>query len=152
VDLRDAVKSAVEMTRPVVEAREHSLQVELPPEPLPLHADATRLEQVLGNLVRNAAKYTEPGGRIEVRAFRQDGAAAVSVRDNGIGIDSDLLPRIFDLFIQGEQSLDRSGGGLGIGLTLVQRLVEMHGGRVEARSEGPGQGTEVTVRLPLAST
>ena len=150
LDLRDAVRGAVETTRPVVEAKEHTLRVELPPEPLPVHADPTRLEQVLGNLVRNAAKYTEPGGRIEVEAWRENGEAAVRIRDNGIGIPPELLPRVFDLFIQGEQSLDRSGGGLGIGLTLVRRLVEMHGGRVEARSEGEGQGSELEVRLPLS--
>ena len=149
VDLRDAVRGAVEMTRPIVEGKQHSLRVELPPEPLPVHADPTRLEQVLGNLVRNAAKYTEPGGRIEVSAWSEGGEAVARVRDNGIGIPPELLPRIFDLFIQGEQSLDRSGGGLGIGLTLVRRLVEMHGGRVEARSDGVGQGSELTVRLPL---
>ncbi len=151
VDLRDAVRSAVEMTRPIIEAKEHALRVELPPEPLTVHADVTRLEQVLGNLVRNAAKYTEPGGRIEVTAWSEDGEAAVRVRDNGIGIPAELLPRIFDLFIQGEQSLDRSGGGLGIGLTLVHRLVEMHGGQVAAQSGGEGQGSEFTVRLPLSA-
>jgi signal transduction histidine kinase len=150
VDLREAVRSAVEMTRPIVETKEHDLRMELPPGPLTVHADVTRLEQVLGNLVRNAAKYTEPGGRIEVTAWSEDGEAAVRVRDNGIGIPADLLPRIFDLFIQGEQSLDRSGGGLGIGLTLVHRLVEMHGGQVTAQSGGEGQGSEFTVRLPLS--
>jgi signal transduction histidine kinase len=150
MDLRDAVRSAVEMTRPIVEAKEHALRVELPPAPLTVHADVTRLEQVLGNLVRNAAKYTEPGGKIEVTAWSEDGEAAVRVRDNGIGIPTELLPRIFDLFIQGEQSLDRSGGGLGIGLTLVHRLVEMHGGQVAAESGGEGQGSEFTVRLPLS--
>ncbi|HEX3129552.1 MAG TPA: sensor histidine kinase [Thermoanaerobaculia bacterium] len=149
LDLRDAVRGALEMTRPLIEAKEHELRVSLPDEPLPLHADVTRLEQALGNLVRNAAKYTEPGGHIEVSARREDGEAVVRVKDDGIGISPELLPRIFDLFIQGEQSLDRSGGGLGIGLTLVRRLIEMHGGRVEARSAGPGQGSEFTVRLPL---
>jgi signal transduction histidine kinase len=150
VDLRDAVRSAVEMTRPIVEAKKHALHVELPPGPLTVHADVTRLEQVLGNLVRNAAKYTEPEGKIEVTAWSEDGEASVRVRDNGIGIPAELLPRIFDLFIQGEQSLDRSGGGLGIGLTLVHRLVEMHGGQVTAQSGGEGQGSEFTVRLPLS--
>jgi signal transduction histidine kinase len=150
LDLRDAVRGAVEMTRPVIEAKEHELSVVLPPDPLPLDADVTRLEQALGNLVRNAAKYTEPGGHIEVSAWREDGEAVVLVKDDGLGIAPELLPRIFDLFIQGEQSLDRSGGGLGIGLTLVRRLIEMHGGRVEARSEGPGRGSEFVVRLPLA--
>jgi signal transduction histidine kinase len=151
LDLRDAVRGAVEMTRPVIEAKEHHLTVRLPPDPLPLHADVTRLEQALGNLVRNAAKYTEPGGHIEVDAWEEDGEAVVRVKDDGIGIAPDLLPRIFDLFIQGEQSLDRSGGGLGIGLTLVRRLIEMHGGRVAAKSEGPGQGSEFVVRLPLSA-
>jgi signal transduction histidine kinase len=150
LDLRDAVRSAVEMTRPLVESKEHALAVELPPGPLPVQADPTRMEQVLGNLVRNAAKYTEPGGRIDVSAASEGDEAVVRVRDNGIGIPPELLPRIFDLFIQGEQSLDRSGGGLGIGLTLVRRLVEMHGGRVEAHSEGAGKGSEFTVRVPLA--
>ncbi|MFL6194832.1 MAG: ATP-binding protein, partial [Thermoanaerobaculia bacterium] len=150
LDLRDAVRGAVEMTRPVIEAKEHELRLVLPPDPLPLDADVTRLEQALGNLVRNAAKYTEPGGHIEVSAWNEDGEAVVCVKDDGIGIGPELLPRIFDLFIQGEQSLDRSAGGLGIGLTLVRRLIEMHGGRVEARSGGPGQGSEFVVRLPLS--
>jgi signal transduction histidine kinase len=149
LDLRDAVRGAVEMTRPVIEAKQHELRLVLPPDPLPLDADVTRLEQALGNLVRNAAKYTEPGGHLEVSAWREDGEAVVCVKDDGIGMPPELLPRIFDLFIQGEQSLDRSGGGLGIGLTLVRRLIEMHGGRVAARSEGEGRGSEFTVRLPL---
>jgi signal transduction histidine kinase len=149
LDLRDAVRGAVEMTRPLIESKQHELKVELPSGPLPLDADVTRLEQVLGNLIRNAAKYTEPGGHIEVAAWKEDGEAVVCVKDDGIGIGPELLPRIFDLFIQGEQGLDRSGGGLGIGLTLVRRLIEMHGGRVEARSDGAGQGSEFTVRLPL---
>jgi signal transduction histidine kinase len=150
LDLRDAVRGAVEMTRPLIESKRHELKVELPSDPLPMNADVTRLEQVLGNLIRNAAKYTEPGGHIEVRAWKEDGQAVVCVKDDGIGIGPELLPRIFDLFIQGEQGLDRSGGGLGIGLTLVRRLIEMHGGQVEARSEGAGRGSEFTVRLPLS--
>jgi len=104
----------------------------------------------VGNLLRNAAKYTDPGGRIEVDLRAVDGEGVLCVRDNGMGISPDLLPRMFDLFIQGEQGLDRTGAGLGIGLTLVRSLVEMHGGRVEARSEGVGQGAEMLVRLPLA--
>jgi signal transduction histidine kinase len=150
-DLKDAVRHAVETTRPVIEARQHHLRLTLPAEPLPLHADVTRLEQVVGNLLRNAARYTEPGGRIEVEARRESHEAVLAVRDNGAGIAPDLLPRVFDLFIQGEQSLDRSGAGLGIGLTLVRSLVEMHGGRVEAKSDGPGRGSEFIVRLPLAA-
>ncbi|HYG62362.1 MAG TPA: sensor histidine kinase, partial [Thermoanaerobaculia bacterium] len=153
VDFVQVVKHAIEMTRPVVDAREHELRLALPATPLPLHADATRLEQVVGNLLRNAAKYTEPGGVIEVEVHQEEGAAAVlSVRDNGMGISADLLPRVFDLFTQGEQDLDRAGAGLGIGLTLVRSLVEMHGGRVEAMSEGKDSGSRFVVRLPLAET
>jgi signal transduction histidine kinase len=152
LDLREAVRHATETLRPVVEAKEHGLRVSLPPEPLPLDADVTRLEQVVGNLLRNAAKYTDPGGQIEVDLRAEGGEAVLCVRDNGMGISPELLPRIFDLFIQGEQGLDRTGAGLGIGLTLVRSLVEMHGGRVEARSEGEGRGSEFKVRLPLAPT
>jgi signal transduction histidine kinase len=151
LDLREAVRHAAETLRPVVEAKDQELRVSLPPELLLLDADVTRLEQVLGNLLRNAAKYTAPGGQIDLEVRAEGGEAAVLVRDNGMGISPELLPRIFDLFIQGEQGLDRSGAGLGIGLTLVRRLVEMHGGRVEARSDGPGKGAELTVWLPLAT-
>jgi signal transduction histidine kinase len=151
VDLVEVVRHAVEMTRPLIEDRGHELRVALPAEPLPLDADVTRLEQVLANLLRNAAKYTDSGGRIELAALRAGEEAVVCVKDTGIGIPPDLLPRVFDLFAQGEQPLDRSGGGLGIGLTLVRSLVEMHGGRVEARSDGPGLGSEFVVRLPLAA-
>ncbi|HEX3532171.1 MAG TPA: sensor histidine kinase [Thermoanaerobaculia bacterium] len=150
VDLGDAVRHALETTRPLLEAKSHTLHVHLTGEPLPLHADTTRLEQVVGNLVRNAAKYTDPGGQIEVTVLPQDGEAVLQVKDNGIGIAPDLLPRIFDLFTQGEQALDRAGAGLGIGLTLVRSLVELHGGHVVATSAGPGAGTTMEVRLPLA--
>jgi len=150
IDLGDIVRHAVDTVRPLVEAKRHSLRLDLPAAPLPLEADATRLEQVMGNLLRNAAKYTDPGGSIEVAVERRGGEAVVHVRDDGIGIAPELLPRVFDLFTQGEQGLDRAGAGLGIGLTLVRSLVEMHGGRVEARSDGPGQGTELEVRLPLS--
>ncbi len=149
IDLREAVRHAAETLRPVVAAKNHELRVSLPPEPLLLDADVTRLEQVIGNLLRNAAKYTDAGGRIDVEARSAGGEAVVLVRDNGMGISPELLPRIFDLFTQGEQGLDRTGAGLGIGLTLVRRLVEMHGGRVEVRSEGEGLGAEFVVRLPL---
>ncbi|HVR95237.1 MAG TPA: sensor histidine kinase [Thermoanaerobaculia bacterium] len=149
VDLSEVVQQAVETSRPVVEAREHDLRLTLPPAPLPLHADATRLEQVVSNLLRNAARYTEPGGRIEVEARQAGGEAVLTIRDSGIGIPSGLLPRVFDLFTQGERGLDRSDSGLGIGLTLVRSLVEMHGGRVAARSDGEGKGSEFEIRLPL---
>ena len=149
LDLGVVVKHAVESTRPLVEARRHRLEVSLPAEPLPVLADPTRIEQVLANLIRNAVKFTEAGGLIEVTAAAHGGQAVVRVRDSGVGITGELLPRVFDLFTQGEQGLDRSAGGLGIGLTLVRSLVEMHGGRVEAHSRGIGFGSEFVVWLPL---
>jgi signal transduction histidine kinase len=150
LDLQDIVRHAVETARPLTEEKEQTLRAEISAEPLPVDGDATRLEQVFSNLLRNAVKFTGSGGTIEVSS-RRDGAgeALVVVRDDGIGIAPELLPRIFDLFAQGEQTLDRSGAGLGIGLTLARRLVEMHGGRIEARSPGPGRGSEFEVRLPL---
>jgi signal transduction histidine kinase/DNA-binding response OmpR family regulator len=151
VDLREAAAGALESARPLIESRHHSLDVRLPDEPVPLLADATRLEQVLANLLNNAAKYTEPGGRITLEVEREAGEAIVRVGDDGIGIDAELLPRVFELFAQADPSLDRSQGGLGIGLTLVRRLVELHGGTVVARSPGRGLGSEFSVRLPLAS-
>ena len=150
IDLGEVVRHAVESTRQLVEARRHRLQVSLPGEALPLVADPTRIEQVLANLIRNAVKFTDPGGLVEIDAAARDGFAMVRVRDSGAGIPGDLLPRVFDLFIQGPQGLDRSAGGLGIGLTLVRSLVEMHGGRVEAHSDGPGRGSHFTIWLPLA--
>jgi signal transduction histidine kinase len=148
LDLGEVLQHAVEAARPLAATKSQSLRMDLAGPPLPVEGDATRLEQVFSNLLRNALKFTEEGGRVEVSAHR-DGEAVVRVRDDGIGISADLLPRIFDLFAQGEQGLDRAGAGLGIGLTLVRSLVEMHGGRVEARSEGPGRGSEIEVRLPL---
>jgi signal transduction histidine kinase len=150
LDLTEVLRHASEASRPLAEAKEQTLRVELPPGPLPLDGDATRLEQVISNLLRNAVKFTEPGGHIEIAARREGREAVVEVRDDGIGIPADLLPRVFDLFAQGEQGLDRAGAGLGIGLTLVRSLVEMHGGHVEARSGGPGKGSEFEVRLPLS--
>ena len=150
LDFAEVVRNAVETTRPLAEAKDQDLSLEIAPEPLSLDGDVTRLEQVLSNLLRNAVKFTDEGGRIDVSAGRKDGYAIVRVRDDGIGITPDLLPRIFDLFAQGEQALDRSGAGLGIGLTLVRSLVEMHGGAIQARSDGAGRGSEFEVRLPLA--
>jgi signal transduction histidine kinase/CheY-like chemotaxis protein len=149
VELRPIVEGAVETTRPLLEQRGHRLAVSVPDEPAVLEADATRIEQVLANLLNNAAKFTEPGGSIDLSARVQDGEAVLKVKDNGPGIAPDLLPRIFDLFVQEDRSLARSHGGLGIGLTLVRSLVERHGGKVEARSDGPGQGSEFEVRLPV---
>ena len=151
LDLSAVVQRAVEASRPLIDARRHHLTVVPPPEPVRLAGDLTRLVQVVGNLLNNAAKYTDEGGHIRVEAAREGAEAVLRVRDDGMGIPPDLLPHVFDLFIQADRSLDRSQGGLGIGLTLVRQLVELHGGRVEARSAGFGQGSELTVRLPAAS-
>jgi PAS domain S-box-containing protein len=150
IELAAVVTRAVETVRHLITARRQELTVSLPgPEPLRLQADPTRLEQVLANLLNNAAKYTEPGGRIELTARTEEGQVVLGVRDTGIGIAAEMLPRVFDLFAQGERSLDRGEGGLGVGLTLVKGLVELHGGTVEARSDGPGHGSEFRIRLPL---
>ncbi len=151
VDLADVVRSAVETSRPLIDASGHRLTLDLAPETMLLEADPVRLAQVLANLLNNAAKYTEDGGRIWLTAQREGAFAVVSVRDDGTGIDGDMLPSVFDLFAQGERSYGRSQGGLGIGLTLVRSLVDLHGGRVEAKSDGLGQGSEFVVRLPLAA-
>ena len=143
------VHSAVETSRPLIEQMGHELTVTLPQQPVVVDADLTRLAQVFLNLLNNAAKYTERGGHIWLTAERQGSDVVVSVKDTGIGIAADQLPRIFEMFSQVDRSLERSQGGLGIGLTLVKRLVEMHGGRIEARSEGPGKGSEFVVRLPV---
>jgi CheY-like chemotaxis protein len=141
----------VEAWRPALEEREQRLHVSVPAEPLRVEGDLTRLVQVVGNLLHNAAKYTPEGGNVWLEALAEgaDGRAAIRVRDDGIGLPADLLPHVFDLFRQADRSLDRSQGGLGIGLTLVRRLVELQGGAVEARSDGPGRGSEFVVRLPL---
>jgi len=150
VDLAEVVAIAVETSRPLVEAHRHTLTVSLPQRPAPIEADAARLAQVLVNLLNNAAKYTEDGGRIDLIAECANGEAALRVRDNGIGIAPERLPSVFDMFAQIEGETDRSQGGLGIGLTLARRLVEMHGGKIEARSAGLGKGSEFLVRLPAA--
>jgi len=150
IDLRDAIGAAVETSRPLVDAAGHTLTVRPPDTPLPLHADPTRVAQVISNLLTNAAKYTPDGGRIAVTAGRDGGQAFVRVTDTGVGITADMLPKIFDMFTQVGTSLERSQGGLGIGLTLVKRLVEMHGGSVTAESAGTGRGSTFTVRLPVA--
>ncbi|HEX2254549.1 MAG TPA: ATP-binding protein [Thermoanaerobaculia bacterium] len=151
VDLAQVVERAVETCRPAFERRDHELTVTMTSEPLPLHADPTRIEQVIDNLLTNAAKYTPEGGRVELAARRQGGDAVLTVTDNGIGIPLEMQDKIFNLFAQADQSLDRSGGGLGLGLALVQRLVQMHGGTVIAESEGNDRGSRFTVRLPLAA-
>jgi PAS domain S-box-containing protein len=148
VDLGTIIGHAVEISRPFIDAGRHRLEVVPPAKPVLLEADPVRLTQVLANLLNNAAKYTEPGGTIRVMATRQGSVAVVSVRDSGVGIVAELLPQVFDLFIQSGRHLERAQGGLGIGLALVRRLVEMHGGTVAASSAGPGQGSEFVVRLP----
>ncbi len=164
IDLLPLVEDAVHAVRPLVEARGHRLQVNQPRTPVLLFGDPTRLEQVLVNLLSNAAKYTEPGGEIRLSVDLTAGPATkmsetlageagpsvtIRVRDNGIGIERDMLPHVFELFTQSERALDRSQGGLGIGLTLVRGLVEMHGGTIRVHSEGAGQGSEFVVILPL---
>lgn len=149
VDLGTVFGRAVETAQAAIDAQGHRLHVSMPPEPLALQADPVRLAQVISNLLMNAAKYTDKAGDIWLSAERDDHEAVIRVRDTGIGIDEALLPQVFDLFVQSNRSLARSQGGLGIGLTLVKRLVEMHGGTVCATSAGPGQGSEFTIRLPL---
>jgi two-component system CheB/CheR fusion protein len=149
VDLAAVVAQALETSRPHLDARRHELTVSLPPEPLCLEADPTRLAQVFANLLNNAAKFTEEGGRVALAAERQGPEVVLRVRDTGIGMTEEMLARAFDLFAQADRALDRSHGGLGIGLTLARRLVQMHGGSVQAFSDGPGKGSEFVVRLPL---
>jgi PAS domain S-box-containing protein len=148
VELAAVVRSAVEAARPLIEAQAHELTLTLPPQPVYLDADPTRLAQVFANLLTNAAKYTERGGHVWLTAEREGGGVVVSVRDTGIGIAADYLPHLFEMFSQAAPALGRSQGGLGVGLALVRGLVELHGGTVEARSGGPGLGSEFTVRLP----
>jgi CheY-like chemotaxis protein/two-component sensor histidine kinase len=149
VEVADLVARAVESSRQLIEDRGHTLEVVLPEQPLWVQGDAVRLSQVFLNLLNNAAKYTPEGGRIEIAAERDRRQVAIRVRDSGVGIASELLPRVFDLFTQGERALDRADAGLGVGLTLVERLVRRHGGSVAAASDGPGRGSEFVVRLPL---
>jgi signal transduction histidine kinase/DNA-binding response OmpR family regulator len=148
VDVSAAVARAVEMSRPLIEAKKHHLTVSVPVGALFVDGDVVRLAQVVGNLLHNAAKYTDPGGHIEVEGVLDGGDVAIRVRDDGQGIPVDHLPAMFELFVQGDQPPDRSQGGLGVGLTLVRSLVQLHGGRVDARSEGPGRGSEFVIRLP----
>jgi PAS domain S-box-containing protein len=149
VDLASVIHQAVQASRPLANAAEHDVRVFLSPEPIHVFADPVRLAQVFGNLLNNSCKYTEPGGTITVTTAREGSDAVVSVKDTGVGIPPEQLDSVFEMFRQVEGSLERSHGGLGIGLTLVKRLVEMHGGSVEARSLGVGRGSEFVVRLPL---
>jgi signal transduction histidine kinase len=152
VDLSQVVAAAVETSRPLITERNHDLSLDLPAVPVGLAADPARLAQVLSNLLTNAAKYTAPGGRIRLSAEIDQQDIVVRVSDSGIGIEAEMLPRVFELFMQVDRARDRVAGGLGIGLTLARRLVLMHGGTLDVSSEGAGHGSEFTVRLPMADT
>lgn len=150
--LDEVLTAAMEATQPLMVSRHHAVAHELPQTGLHVSGDRVRLVQVFSNLLNNAAKYTEPGGRIDVRVSRADGAVQVSIRDNGVGIPREMLRDVFEMFRQVPGSLDRAPGGLGIGLTLVRTLVELHGGQVQAQSDGPGHGSEFIVRMPLVES
>jgi two-component sensor histidine kinase len=152
VTLREVLEGAVETSRPLIEQAGHHFHFDLTAEPLPLDADPMRLAQVFTNLLNNAAKYTPSGGEITLRATRDGGVAEILVRDNGIGLPQEMLTQVFDMFTQSEHGRAHSQGGLGIGLTLVRSLVEQHGGTVEARSDGVGEGSDFVVRLPLVAS
>jgi signal transduction histidine kinase/CheY-like chemotaxis protein len=151
IELGGVVAKAVEAAAPLFEERHHQLRLSTPAEGLAIDADEVRLTQVVSNLLTNAARYTAPGGRIEVTAERREGDVLLMVRDNGIGIDPGLLPQVFDMFVQDPRGSDRSQGGLGLGLSLVRMLTELHGGTVHAHSEGQGRGSTFTVRLPASA-
>ena len=151
VAVASVVDRALETTRPQVEEGRHTVSVAVEPADLEIDADPARLEQLLENLLGNAAKYTPPGGSIAVTAERNGDEVCIAVRDSGVGLEPDMLARVFDLFAQADRGLDRRQGGLGIGLTVVRRIAELHGGRVEARSAGLGTGAEFLVRLPAGS-
>jgi PAS domain S-box-containing protein len=151
LDLATAVRSAVETMRPVLEHKCQAFEVRHDGVPLFVAGDHTRLTQIVMNLLNNASKYTPSGGHIAVEIEKHEAHAIVGVEDDGVGMSADLLPRVFDLFVQGERSLDRADGGLGLGLTLVRRLAHLHGGTVIASSKGPGQGSRFEVRLPLVA-
>lgn len=151
VDLRTVVHDALQVAQQLMDERRHYLMVEVEPEPLIVEGDATRLAQIVGNLLTNAARYTDPGGRIEVRAYRGEKQVLVRVSDNGRGIHPEMLGKIFEPFTQLSTSLEHKEAGLGIGLTLVRRLVELHGGRVQVQSGGPGMGSTFEIRLPRST-
>jgi PAS domain S-box-containing protein len=150
VEIASVIRSAVETSRPLIDEAGHQLATKIPPEPLTVEGDAVRLSQSVANLLNNAAKYTEPGGQIWLTVSRAGDQVSISVRDTGIGISADLLPHVLEMFMRTDPAKRRSASGLGIGLGLVKRLVEMHGGRVEVKSAGEGQGSEFTIRLPLS--
>jgi CheY-like chemotaxis protein len=151
IDLEAALQSAIEVSKPLIDAAGHTLSIDIPSQPLIVDGDLTRLAQVFGNLLNNAAKYTDSGGRIWLNAGIAGDRVRVSVRDTGIGIAPTMMPRIFEMFAQVDHASQHTQGGLGIGLCIAKRLVEMHGGSLNARSEGVGSGSEFTVELPLRS-
>jgi PAS domain S-box-containing protein len=148
IELGAVAERAAESVRPLMEERGHQFTLVLHDRPIWLEADPIRIDQVLINLLNNSAEFTDPGGHVELIVTREGAEAVIRVRDNGMGIAPDLLPRVFDLFAQADTSLDRGGGGLGIGLTLAKRVVTLHGGSIRVHSEGPGRGSEFVVRLP----
>jgi PAS domain S-box-containing protein len=152
VDLVSAISAAVETSKPFIELKGHQLSISLSPEPIVVEADSVRLSQVIANLLNNSCKYTDRGGQIWLTAQRKESEAMISVRDTGVGIAPETLPRVFDLFSQADRTIQRSHGGLGIGLHLAKNLVQLHGGTIEARSAGLGQGSEFVIRLPLSSS
>jgi signal transduction histidine kinase len=147
--VQEVIEHALEGAQPLIAARRQNVTFDLPPQPLKVDGDPVRLTQVIGNLLSNAAKFSPEGACIRVTATGLGGLVQIAVCDEGLGIDAQTLPHVFDLFVQGDQSLDRSQGGLGIGLTVARRLIELHGGRIEASSAGPGRGAEFTIVLPL---
>jgi len=151
IDLASVISAAQESARPLIETKRHTLALKLPEKPIRLVADPVRLAQVLANILINAAKYTDPGGRIELEAAREGCDLIVAIRDNGIGISAEMMPKVFTLFAQAAPALERSEGGLGIGLSLVRGLMELHGGTVSAHSRGTGHGSEFVVRLPIGN-
>jgi CheY-like chemotaxis protein len=150
IELATVINRAVESCQQLIEAKGHALEIDLSGDPVSLNADEVRLTQVFANLLTNAAKYTDAGGKIRVHAKANCGQAVVSVQDTGVGIRQEMLSEVFGLFTQIVPTIDRTEGGLGVGLALVRRLVELHGGTVIAESPGPGQGSTFTVRLPIA--
>src|SRR6202790_1084314 len=150
-ELTLALGTAIETARPILDAKNHTLSLDLPPTAARLEADPVRLAQAFSNLLINAAKYTDPGGHIQLRAAQDGHEVVVMIRDNGIGISADMMPRLFTLFSQAQTALGRAEGGLGIGLSLVRGVVTLHGGSIEARSDGPGTGSEFIVRLPIGT-
>jgi signal transduction histidine kinase/ActR/RegA family two-component response regulator len=151
VELGKVIEHSLEIVRPVMDSKRHTLSIQVPDTPVWVHGDFSRLAQIFSNVLHNAGKYTSEGGSIELNVTVDRGSVAVRVRDNGIGIEAQFLPHVFEVFTQGYRSLDRSQGGLGVGLAVVRRLVELHQGEVKVTSDGPGLGTEVNVRLPCIS-